>query len=309
MCNQYMNYLFTNKILKRVVNVYQLKFANGKAAGMGDYLRGCYCLMQVCSNLGLEFDMDVSNHPISKFLAGAEKNNDCDYSSVNKYCDVNFEPTECTYFNRNPSEFYKNFVLYLNTATSEVYYINLTAYPIRDISLTHRKMLQFKIYPSQEMTNYVMSTLISMKLQPKQFQVLHIRTGDQYVLDKQDLEIKTITNYAIKISKIIQPTCKYLLLSDNSQLKNTLNKLFPNLIAYNSTIEHTGETETKTDSAIRDTMLDFFIMTFAKKITILSRYLHGSGFSKYCAVTYGIPYREFYINFEKRFDKFKKLSL
>jgi len=49
---------FENTELKKIVNLYQKKYINGKAQGLGDYLRGCYCLFQVSQILGLEFDMD-----------------------------------------------------------------------------------------------------------------------------------------------------------------------------------------------------------------------------------------------------------
>jgi hypothetical protein len=60
---------FNNKKLKRLVNVYQLNYTNGVAQGLGDYIRGCFCLLQISSLLGLQFDMDLTNHPMSKFLA------------------------------------------------------------------------------------------------------------------------------------------------------------------------------------------------------------------------------------------------
>ena len=59
---------FRNHKLKKLVNVYQLHYKNGVAQGFGDYLRGCFCLLQISNMLGLQFDMDLKNHPMSKFL-------------------------------------------------------------------------------------------------------------------------------------------------------------------------------------------------------------------------------------------------
>ena len=59
---------FTNTKLKKIVNVYQLEFTNGKSPGIGDFLRGSFSFMQVAQLLNLEFDIDISNHPISKYI-------------------------------------------------------------------------------------------------------------------------------------------------------------------------------------------------------------------------------------------------
>jgi hypothetical protein len=59
---------FNNPILKRVVNVYQTSYVNKSPQGFGDYIRGCYCLYQICRILGLEFAMDLGAHPMSKYL-------------------------------------------------------------------------------------------------------------------------------------------------------------------------------------------------------------------------------------------------
>jgi len=57
---------FTNKKLKKLVNVFQVNYLNGKSAGLGDFIRGSFCFMQLAQLLNLEFDIDISNHPISK---------------------------------------------------------------------------------------------------------------------------------------------------------------------------------------------------------------------------------------------------
>jgi len=59
---------FYNKKLKQIVNIYQLKYTNGIAQGLGDYIRGCFCLLQISLLLNLQFDMELTNHPISKYI-------------------------------------------------------------------------------------------------------------------------------------------------------------------------------------------------------------------------------------------------
>ena len=52
-----------NNNIKKIVNVFQLECIGGKkTAGLGDYLRGCFALMQLSKLLNIEFDLDISNH-------------------------------------------------------------------------------------------------------------------------------------------------------------------------------------------------------------------------------------------------------
>ena len=41
---------------------------------------------------------------------------------------------------------------------------------------------------------------------------------------------------------------------------------------------------------LENTMLDFYLISKSKNVMSYSVYEHGSGFSKWCAFTYDIPY-------------------
>ena len=58
----------TNKNIKKIVCVYQLQFTNDKSPGIGDFLRGCFFVLQLSQLLKLEFELDISNHPIAKYI-------------------------------------------------------------------------------------------------------------------------------------------------------------------------------------------------------------------------------------------------
>ena len=58
-------------------------------------------------------------------------------------------------------------------------------------------------------------------------------------------------------------------------------------------IEHLGgegikSTET---NGVMNTLLDFYLMSYSNTIVSISVYGHVSGFSKYCSVIYGIPFK------------------
>jgi hypothetical protein len=80
-----------NGKFKKVVNTYQLNYKNKMSGGFGDYLRGCFALIQLCKLKGFEFDMDLSSHPISKFIeiGDKEKYDYVDKSRILRYKDMN----------------------------------------------------------------------------------------------------------------------------------------------------------------------------------------------------------------------------
>ncbi len=81
-------------------------------------------------------------------------------------------------------------------------------------------------------------------------------------------------------------------MSDNNFLKNGLIMLNPNkFYGYLKLITHSGEKENDDVNLdeMRDTMLDFFIMSKARKIYSISPYNWGSGFSEWCSKVYDIP--------------------
>ena len=50
--------------------------------GLGDFLRGSFCLLQICNKHGIQFDIDVSNHPISNYIEGQIKNPNINYNEI-----------------------------------------------------------------------------------------------------------------------------------------------------------------------------------------------------------------------------------
>jgi len=75
-----------------LVNVYQLHYRNGPAQGFGDYLRGCFCLYQIAKGLGMTFNMDMCNHPMSKYLENRTPPYQISYANVSRYFDANSSP-------------------------------------------------------------------------------------------------------------------------------------------------------------------------------------------------------------------------
>jgi hypothetical protein len=128
----YKNYPFYKEnINMKLVNVYQQYFAfNKKVSGWGDFIRGSYFLMQFCEEDKIDFDMDLSNHIISKFLKKYSNNkifylNYIEvkkkniYKTIIKFEETNFMPKITKQGiilpeSKNIQEVYNSFASYLN---------------------------------------------------------------------------------------------------------------------------------------------------------------------------------------------------
>jgi hypothetical protein len=82
----------------------------------------------------------------------------------------------------------------------------------------------------------------------------------------------------------------YLVIADNMFVKNLLIQEFPFLKCYFKDITHLGENSQLNRENIKNTLIDFYMMSYSNAIYSISCYDHGSGFSKWCAFTYNIPY-------------------
>jgi len=289
---------FQNKTLKRLVNVYQLKYTNGSAQGLGDYIRGCFCLMQVCSLLGLEFDMDLTNHPMSKFLSQEVKSvkYNVNYETIAKYDNINYIPINSKVFTKDSIRFFSELINKLNSIDCENFFTFCNSLPMFDnYQQMGRNFVRSKLAPNELMQKNIGTALSSLGIRSKQFAVIHIRSGDKYMLKNNQLNpfvLKKITSILAKNMKL---GTKYLILSDNNQIKLLLKKIFPQVIIQLTNIIHLGESDNPSDQAVMETLLDFYIMSNAFQIISFSPYNWGSGFSQWCATLHNIPYLQFQV--------------
>lgn len=291
---------FRNKKLKRIVNVYQLAYTNGVAQGLGDYIRGCFCLMQLSILLGLQFDMDIKNHPMSKFIMHDDScpKYDIQYHTISKHENINYIPVNSKVFKKDSVRFLLDFINKLNSLEPtgcKNFYTFCNSFPISDhVTEAGRYFIRSKLHPNEMMQQKIGETLSNLGLVTKQFAVIHIRSGDKYMLKHNQLNPAVIKKIAGVLSKNIKPRIKtkYLVLSDNNQIKIVLKKIFPELVFQLTNIVHLGESTSQSLShqAVMETLLDFFIMSNAYQIIGFSPYNWGSGFSQWCGTLFNIPH-------------------
>lgn len=284
---------FQNHKLKKIVNTYQNKFC-----GFGDYLRGCYCMYQVSKILGLDFDMDLSDHPMAKFLENhREKNPQINYANVEKFENANYVPVDAKRMKTKSGIFLNNFIEYLNNIDSDTHCFFSNAFPVfpnfDKIKYEPREFIKNKLMPNQEMMRNIELRMKILSVRKKEFSVIHVRTNDAFLLNNDpSVNMKVFE----KIRRIIQKNAlfnaksRFLLLSDNNRMKLLLKNEFPQLIVQIRDLAHLGESAKQTDTSIMHTLLDFYTMSNSRYIISLGSNNWGSGFSQWCAVTYGIPY-------------------
>lgn len=287
-----------NPFLKKIINVYQPIYKNVVAQGFGDYLRGCFCLFQICKMHGLEFDMDLSNHPLYKFLDCqiASKYNSVDRNNIYWFPNPNYIPTSRSTYRKDSLSFHNEFIKHLNNVKQKEYFLFCNSFPIfnyiHDIA---KYTIRDKIMPNEEVKMEMEVRLINLGLTKKNFSVIHIRTGDRYLLENKVLDPDIIN----KIIKIINPYIFYrkkhfLILSDNTKIKYIFSK-YPNCKFNLKSITHLGENAANNDEKMKNTMVDFYMMSYANFIISISPYTWGSGFSQWCSVIHKIPYKSYFL--------------
>ena len=287
---------FTNTKLKKIVNVYQLEYTNGKSPGIGDFLRGCFSFMQIAQLLKLEFEIDISNHPISKYIENVKYIEGINYKNIDFYMEYNRSSPHKHNYEDSPININTNFlnstINWLNSKDCEVFGFFSNAFPsFNKHTQEGINKINSKLQPNMLMKNYIDKTLVELNLQKNRYGVIHIRTGDKYIINGEKMNINFMNYIKNIIYSFFIPGKKYLIISDSNQLKTYL-KPNPNFYILIKNIEHLGGEGIKSQysNGVMNTMLDYYLMSYSNAIISLSVYGHVSGFSKYCAILNNIPF-------------------
>lgn len=274
-------------------NVYKESYTNKFVTGFGDFLRGCYFLLEFCAKYKLKHNFIIL-HPIKHFLKNKTKiipnqvaNNIefCEY--INQTHDINSS------YNPDTSILYYEIFEYLNKQTiiNKNIFIYNVCYPTTKIENENIKIIRNMIEPIDEIKMRTENILKLLKLTKYHYKTIHIRSGDQYLNKSNETLDDSYKNLLLTcINNIMLGEDQYLLIADNVIVKNLLVQEFPHIKTHFKEITHLGENSKLNYENIKNTMIDFYIMSYSSMIYSVSCYDHGSGFSKWCAFTYNIPY-------------------
>ena len=295
-----------NPKLKKIVNVYQVQCKEIKAPGLGDFLRGCFTLCQFISVINkaygteIAFDIDIRNHPMSKWITLPSKVPLIPYESIGEFTinpqlvrDTESEETmlkEIAYrFNMLPVN--STGTYYGFCCKYEIY----TEYKKQDLDF-----LQSRFMPTPAMESYILSTLVELGLKPKGYSVLHVRCLDSDCFPPIPLTDEYFKTLDGLIDGAIDPTKTYLLLSSHNGVKDHYMGR-KNFVSRQAKICHLGLDDKQTEDATRDTMLDFYLISMANDVVGITPY-GVCGFSQECAKVYSIPHK--YVKFPDAPERF-----
>ena len=165
-------------------------------------------------------------------------------------------------------------------------------------SSKEKERMKLILEPTEEILDSVHRILEKVDLFNQSFTMIHIRFGDKHLIENEkNFNVKMLETLKREIRKFTRnkDTEKYLLLADNNSIKQYLVETFPFLKTHFKEITHFGEGISLDREKTKNTMVDFHLMSYAKEIVNYSTYMHGSGFSKWCARTYNIPYMNKFI--------------
>ena len=283
-----------------IENVYQEKYKDGPASGLGDFIRGSYFLMQFCDNNNIPYNINLLNHPVSQFLNIYINKQPLIYNNINKFGLTNHNPyilDNHIITNIYDHSINDNFIQFLSDqqafnqqAFNQKLYIYTISYPTSTIKQKHKEYMRHVLKPCFKVASAVDDLLLNLELVKKQFTIIHIRYGDDFLIkNKKEIKkshLEMIQNILDKLDR----SQKYLLISDNTIIKNIIQLKYPFIKTHFNEITHTGEGLHIETNKLQNTMIDFYLFSHATKIIAFSVYKHGTGFSKWCAETYNVPY-------------------
>jgi hypothetical protein len=311
---------YVKKNIVKITNVYQPEYANYvKATGFGDFIRGTYFIMQFCEKYKIEYDMHI-NHPINQWLQHHNSDTNTNENhvvkevmeTIIKEIETGIKPENnnnnkysITFYDKSnfdvekpfiKSEMIDDFLTYLKELSFEkkMASVYTVSFPLdQTISEKHKQSMIHMLEPTMLMKNHIQQKLQELRLFAKKYIVIHIRSGDQKLIYNEDISNDYLKQIIIEISKIYRPNYyyNYLLLSDSVELKRKIITIFPNIKVTYDAITHCGEGLKLIDENLKNTIIDFYLMAHSARIFSYSCYLHGTGFSKWCAETFSIPYK------------------
>jgi len=280
--------------------IYQYKYKhNTQVTGFGDFIRGCFYIMQFSEKYNIYFDFNIYNHSLKKYLNYFYLKEDI-INTVSKDI-LFFQKENCHYFTKNNvinyiySDVDKELLNIIKQTPSynKNKYLYLINHPNeRFITEQHKKKIRELFEPTLELQTMIDNSLSSINLIKYKYIIIHIRMNDSsfngdYINFKNE-QINYIINIINSIKKNRDE--ELFLISSNNVVKNYILQKLPKIKTIFKEISHIGESKLDNDDSLINTLLDFYTMSYSKHIYSFSVYEHGSGFSKWCAKMYNIPY-------------------
>lgn len=290
---------YSNPTLTKVVNVYQTRFIDFNASGLGDYLRGCVTMLQLLRTLkkhtgvNVEYEMDVRNHPMSKYLVCDETlERPPNYAVLgNFHVDsllVEQDENDIAY-----QHIVREVVRYFNKIQQPTFFTHCCKEHIfTEILESEKALIRSRLQPSAELETYIAESMTRLGVSGT-YSVIHVRLDDTVCFPhavgstQATMTTQLIDTMVAAVRSKIDADKTYILVSSSTVLKDALTG--GNIHSIPTAICHVGQNQNPTDEELRDTLLDFFLMSRASEIISFSTYPR-TGFSLECSTIYNVPY-------------------
>ena len=241
---------------KQIIHVYK-----PGSFGFADYLRAVFSLSDLAEKHGYKYTVAM-NHPMSEF----------------------FEIDTSSYITETLS-IEKILEIIKNNSTPIILESNYTDFTIK----IPKNLVQTYIRPLPELKNSVQETIGTLKLKKQKFLIFHARNGDEGRVEEDFLR-----RIKLAISLLQLQRLPILFMTSCQEIKNKLSG-YPGIIMTNTDPCHTSQSNIERES-LKNTLIEFYIMEYAKKIYSISGGSFGrgrSGFSYWASKIFSIPFSHF----------------
>ena len=259
-------------IMKTIIQVWTQNCSNLRRNnydnywGIGDLIRGTIKLYQLSKKMNFQLIVNIKHHPISNFLKQTYiEHEDLITQNINNIL----------FITPNNVEDYIN-----NSSDNIIYFLTNDLCDENNISEDCKNFIKDILKPNDELYNNINSIIQSKE---PHYEILHLRTGDVYIKEGL-MEISNVN----RIYKIIDNNYKNsdFVMCDSSNFKYQLKHNRPKINILELDIGHIGyETDL---NKIKNSLIEFFIITYSNKIKTFSVYGWISGYVYWISKIYNI---------------------
>jgi hypothetical protein len=253
--------------------------------GLGDFLRGSISIHQAYHEQGIPIAVTFKDHPISEFIVpnDARIPDDLQIHDLNNKADTPFTlKNQIGSLTGNTLSSHNHVGVYCNT------------WPQFPISNVTKEFMVNSFKP-----NDVLSAAIQDAKPKEDYEVIHIRLGD-IVAYNTTINFTIAYDYDKIIEKIIcdvnkiksQSQNKFIIMCDSDKVKELLSTTC-GLTPTAAKSVHLNIAKDCDGERIKDTLVDFFMLTHAKAIHQFSVHHWGSSFSNCANWIYNTPLNQY----------------
>jgi hypothetical protein len=233
--------------------------------GLGDLIRSTIKLYYLSKLLSFKLIVDIQLHPIAEFLK-IDKHEYSNYVLENK--------------NKVNYVCYGGVEDYITTSNSNILLILTNDfYEPEDIDEDCKNFIKRIFTPTDIFQQFILNKM--NKIPYNVYNILHYRINDNEFLNKnEEVSYEMYMNHLMKHKEKND-----ILITDTKKLKNYMY-LHDDIFMFDTKICHLGLS--KDSDEVRDTLFEFFLITYASKIKTYCKIHKMSGFVKWVSKVYNI---------------------